>query len=39
VQRILLQGQPTEVRLNDGTIPETQATIHSKRIENTPPKP
>jgi hypothetical protein len=39
VQRILLQGQPTEVRLNDGTIPETQATIHSKLIENTPPKP
>jgi hypothetical protein len=27
VQRILLQGQPTE---RDGTIPETQATIHSK---------
>jgi len=39
VQRILLQGQPTEVRLNDGTIPETQATIHSKLIENSPPKP
>ena len=39
VQRILLQGQPTEVRLNDGTIPETQSTIHSKLIENTPPKP
>ena len=39
VQRILLQGQPTEVRLNNGTIPEAQATIHSKLIENTPPKP
>jgi len=38
VQRILLQGNPTEVRLNDGTIPETQATIHSKLIEATPPK-
>jgi hypothetical protein len=33
VQRILLQGPPTEVRLNDGTIPETQATVHSKTIE------
>ncbi len=32
-QRILIQGDPTEVRLNDGTIPETQATIHSKIIE------
>jgi hypothetical protein len=39
VQRILLQGQPTEVRLNNGTIPEAQATIHSKLIENIPPKP
>jgi hypothetical protein len=39
VQRILLQGSPTEVRLNDGTIPETQATIHSKLIESTPPNP
>ncbi len=37
VQRILLQGVPTEVRFNDGTIPETQVTIHSKSLE--PPKP
>ena len=33
VQRILLQGTPTEVRLNDGTIPETQSTIHSKTLD------
>lgn len=33
VQRILIQGNPTEVRLNDGTIPETQATIHSKTLD------
>jgi len=39
VQRILIQGDPTEVRLNDGTIPEAQATIHSKTIEETPTKP
>ncbi len=30
--RILLQGTPTEVRANDGTIPETDASIHSKLI-------
>ncbi len=36
VQRILLQGTPTEVRLNDGTIPETQATLHNKKIEIAP---
>jgi hypothetical protein len=39
VQRILLQGVPTEVRLNDGTIPETQATIHSKTLDAAVPKP
>jgi hypothetical protein len=39
VQRILLQGNPTEVRINDGTIPEAQATIHSKTIETIAPKP
>jgi len=39
VQRILIQGDPTEVRLNDGTIPETQATIHSKTLDALPAKP
>jgi hypothetical protein len=39
VQRILLQGTPTEVRLNDGTIPETQATIHSKSLDAAAAKP
>ena len=38
VQRILIQGVPTEVRLNDGTIPETQATIHSKTLDVAPAK-
>jgi len=28
VQRILIQGKPTEVQLNDGTVPETQAAVH-----------
>jgi hypothetical protein len=39
VQRILLQGLPTEVRLNDGTIPESQVTIHSKKLDVSAPKP
>jgi hypothetical protein len=33
VQRILIQGTPIEVRANDGTIPETQATIHSTKLD------
>jgi hypothetical protein len=36
VQRILIQGDPTEIRLNDGTIPETQAAIHSKTLDAEP---
>ena len=26
--RILVQGKPTEVQVNDGTVPETQASVH-----------
>jgi hypothetical protein len=33
IQRILIQGKPIEVQVNDGTIPETQATIHVKKLE------
>jgi len=32
-QRILLQGQPTQVRANDGTVPETEASIHIRRLD------
>jgi hypothetical protein len=32
VQRILIQGQPTEVQVNDGTIPETQASVHVTKL-------
>jgi hypothetical protein len=39
VQRILLQALPTEVRANDGTIPETSVTIHSKTLDVSAPKP
>ena len=32
VQRILIHGRPTEVQANDGTVPETEASIHVKRL-------
>jgi hypothetical protein len=28
VQRILIQGKPTQAQVNDGTVPESQATVH-----------
>lgn len=36
VQRILILGKPTEVQVNDGTVPETQASVHVTNIENLP---
>jgi hypothetical protein len=33
VQRILIQGKPTEVQVNDGAIPETQASVHVTRLD------
>jgi hypothetical protein len=41
VQRILIQGKPTVVEVNDGTVPETQASLHVTKLdqpENTPPQ-
>jgi len=35
VQRVLILGKPTEVQLNDGTVPETQASIHIRKIDET----
>jgi hypothetical protein len=32
VQRILIQGKPTEVQVNDGTVPETQAAVHVTKL-------
>ena len=32
VQRILIQGQPTDVQVNDGTVPETQASVHVTKL-------
>lgn len=34
--RILVQGKPTEAQVNDGTIPETQASVHIKRLDQQP---
>ena len=50
VQRILIQGKPTEVQVNDGTVPETQASVHITKLDepaaappsssqSNPPKP
>ena len=33
VQRILIQGKPTEVQVNDGTVPETQASVHVTTLD------
>lgn len=33
VQRILIQGKPVEVQVNDGTVPETQASLHVTHLE------
>jgi hypothetical protein len=33
--RLLIQGKPTEAQVNDGTIPETQASVHVTRLEAT----
>jgi hypothetical protein len=34
VQRILIQGKPTEVQANDGTVPESQASVHGTSLDN-----
>jgi hypothetical protein len=33
IQRILLLEKPTQVQLNDGTVPETQATVHIRNLD------
>jgi hypothetical protein len=32
VQRILILGQPSEVEVNDGTVPETEASVHETKV-------
>jgi hypothetical protein len=31
-QRILIQGRPTRVQANDGTVPETEASVHVRNL-------
>jgi hypothetical protein len=31
-ERILIQGRPTEVQANDGTVPETEASLHIRDL-------
>jgi hypothetical protein len=31
-QRILIQGRPTQVQANDGTVPETEASVHVRNL-------
>ncbi len=31
-QRILMQGRPTQVKANDGVIPETEASVHIRNL-------
>lgn len=34
VQRILIQGEPTQVQLNDGSVPEVQASVHVTNLQS-----
>ena len=33
VQRILIQGKPVQVEVNDGTVPEIEASVHVRRLD------
>lgn len=39
VQRVLIQGQPIQVQLNDGTVPETEASVHVTRLDDQSASP
>jgi hypothetical protein len=40
VRRLLIQGEPTQVEVNDGTVPETTASDHVQQVHYTgAPKP
>lgn len=34
--RLLVQGEPTQVQVNDGTVPETQASVHVTELDQAP---
>jgi hypothetical protein len=33
VQRVLIQGKPIQVEVNDGTVPEIEASVHIHRLD------
>jgi hypothetical protein len=35
VQRVLVTGEPTQVQVNDGTVPEIQASVHVTDLNQT----
>jgi hypothetical protein len=37
VKRLLIQGKPTEVQVNDGIVPETQASVHVMKLDQAAP--
>ena len=37
VKRLLIQGKPTEVQVNDGVVPETQASMHVIMLDQAKP--
>jgi hypothetical protein len=39
VERLLIQGKPTDVQVNDGTVPETQASVHITNLDDAVPAP
>lgn len=39
IHRIVIQGKPTEVQVNDGTVPEVQASIHVHEVGQTAATP
>ncbi len=39
VPRILIQGKPASVQVNDGGVPETQASVHLTQLAESPEAP
>ena len=35
IQRILILGKPVEVQVNDGTVPETEASVHITKLDSS----
>lgn len=34
VHRLVVMGEPTQIEINDGTVPETQASVHVKDLDH-----